>query len=224
MLRAVLGNEFLAEYAGGTLPPGMSLLTAAYLTYSPDARARVAEFEAIGGALLESQPAETVVSPSLDATLAMLDKHLPGGATGAPITADFAPLSTPPQGDTILPRCLTAALGVTEHDAPWRFLLPGLSEAQFQGFHGEEVSLLRASPGAPIFSHTHEGIEATLILSGAMADDGRVYRRGDVNIATPDVDHRPRILDEGPCVCFVVNTGPLRFTGPISRVLNYLAE
>lgn len=223
--RAVLADEFLAEYAGGTLPPGLSLLTAAHLTFSPEARARVAEFEAVGGALLEAADTTGVSAPSLATALSMLDAALPEGALDAPPAPDFAPLSVPPQvGDTVLPRCLSAALGVTEHDAPWKFLLPGLHEAEFEGFGEEEVSLLRAAPGAPIFQHTHEGVEATLILCGAMEDRGRVYRKGEVNVATPSDDHRPRILDEGTCICFVVNSGALKFTGRFSRVLNYLAE
>jgi putative transcriptional regulator len=84
--------------------------------------------------------------------------------------------------------------------------------------------LLRARPGAPMFSHTHDGVEATLVLCGALEDRGRIYRRGDVAIATAADDHRPRILDEGVCICFIVTTGKMRFTGPFSRALNYLAE
>jgi anti-sigma factor ChrR (cupin superfamily) len=49
----MLNDAILADYASGALPSGMSLLVAAHLTFSPEGRARVAGFEAIGGALLE---------------------------------------------------------------------------------------------------------------------------------------------------------------------------
>lgn len=222
MIRAELGDEILSAYAGGSLPSGLSLLTAAYLTYSPEARDRVAQFEAVGGLLLETaEPESAIAAPSLASTLALLDGAIPSGAWSDRRPA--RPRTVPPGVETVLPRCLVDGLGVTEHDAPWRFRLPGISEACFEGFgEGEEVSLLRASPGAPILSHTHEGLEATLILSGAMEDRGRILRKGEVTVNTSVDDHKPRILDEGTCICFVVMTGQMRFTGPIARVLNYL--
>ncbi|MGG7565803.1 ChrR family anti-sigma-E factor [Rhodovulum sp. DZ06] len=223
MNHAVLHDEILAGYASGALPPGMALLAAAQLTFSPAARARVAAYESVCGALLEDAAPLTVAPPSLDAALAMLD-----GAAQLPAAAAPDDILPPPgrraAADSVMPACLREALGVDETTAPWSFRLPGLSEAVFDGFEGEEVSMLRARPGAPIFSHTHEGVEATLVLSGALEERGQVYRRGDVALATPEVDHRPRILDEGQCICFVVNTGKLRFTGPFSRALNLLAE
>lgn len=250
-----LNDEFLADYASGTLSPGMSLLAAAHLTLCAAARARVEAFETLGGAFLEGGWAEegrpgaaALPPPSLDRALAMLDAETlpmppalaaPGAQAAAGVVAearpDLAEAAAAAQDEaardapgaapaSVMPTVLRAALGADEGDAPWSFRLPGLSEAVFDGFEGEEVSLIRARPGAPIFSHTHEGVEATLILCGAMEDGGRVYRRGDVNIATPEVDHRPRILDEGQCICFVVNSGKLRFTGPFSRALNLFAE
>ena len=212
MSRAFLNDEILADYASGALAPGMSLLVAAHLTFSPGARERVDGFETIGGALLENAPTDGVDAPSFDRALALLD--------AAP---DPAP-APPPAADSVLPTCLRDALGVDEHDAPWKFRLPGLAEAELGAMGEEEISLLRAKPGAPIFSHTHEGVEATLVLCGALEDRGVVYRRGDVAIATEEDDHKPRILDEGLCICFVVSTGRMRFTGPFSRALNFLAE
>ena len=220
----MLNDAILADYASGALPSGMSLLVAAHLTFSPEGRARVAGFEAIGGALLEDadQNGPDVAPPSLADALALLDapapmpEHEPTIACGACADA--------PDIDSVMPTCLRKALGVCEHDAPWRFRLPGLAEAVLEKFEGEELSLLRARPGAPMFSHTHDGVEATLVLCGALEDRGRIYRRGDVAIATAADDHRPRILDEGVCICFIVTAGKMRFTGPFSRALNYLAE
>lgn len=213
MSPAFLNDEILADYASGALAPGMSLLVAAHLTFRPGARDRVDGFETIGGALLEDALIGGVAAPSLDRALAMLDM------APAPDRA-FKAVGAP----SVMPGCLRDALGVDEHDAPWKFRLPGLAEAELAGFGEEEVSLLRAKPGAPIFSHTHEGVEATLVLCGAMEDRGIVYRCGDVAMATEEDDHRPRILNEGQCICFVVATGRMRFTGPFSRALNLLAE
>ena len=63
----------------------------------------------------------------------------------------------------------------------------------------------------------------TLVLCGLMQDRGRTLGRGDVAIATDHDDHRPRIVGDETCICLVVMTGEMRFTGRLSRVLNYLS-
>ncbi len=57
-----------------------------------------------------------------------------------------------------------------------------------------------------------------------MEDRGQVYRRGEVTLADEHDDHRPRIVGSEMCICLVVMTGNLRFTGAFSRVLNLLGE
>lgn len=215
-MRRFPSDDILADYASGVLPPGMSLLVASHLTFCPESRRRVEELERVGGALLATETAAEVAPPALDSVLARLD---------APAPAPEPRRRPAKAGDTVLPAPLREALGGrTEDELPWRFRLPGLSEYDAEGFEGEEVSLLRAKPGAPIFSHTHSGVEATLILSGAMEDRGEVFRRGEVTIATEEDDHRPRIVGDEICICLVVMTGELRFTGPFSRALNLFAE
>ncbi len=207
------GDEILADYASGTLSPGLSLLVASHLTYAPESRARVAALEAIGGAMLSAEP-PTAAPPDLAATLARLD--------GAPDPAPAPPARRP---GSVLPAPLLAELGADETALKWKFRLPGLSECVLDGFgEDEEVSILRARPGASIFSHTHSGVEATLVMSGRMLDRGRELVRGDVSIATDEVDHRPRILGTETCYCLIVMTGSLRFTGPLSRALNLFGD
>ena len=216
MTRNFPSDEVLADYAGGTLPPGLSLLVASHLTYSPESRARVEALEGVAGALFEAEPAGSVPAPPLDDVLARLDAE----------PADVVPAASSPPcaSDSVLPAPVRAVFGGDEHSIKWKFRLPGLSEAVVDGFEGEEVSLLRARPGAPIFSHTHDGLEATLVMSGQMEDRGQIYERGDVAFATDQDDHRPRIVGEETCICLIVMTGGLRFTGPFSRALNIFAE
>ena len=206
------GDEILADYASGALPPGMSLLVASHLTYCPRSRARVAALESVGGVLLSAEEARDLAPPDLDATLARLDRPAP-------------PRPAAPPASSVLPAPLRAAVGADVDRLAWKFRLPGLHEYVLDGFDDdEEVSIIRAKPGAPMFQHTHSGVEATLVMSGEMEDRGRVLRRGDVAIATEEDDHRPRIVGDEICYCLTVMTGSLRFTGPFSRALNIFAE
>ncbi|MEM6973408.1 MAG: ChrR family anti-sigma-E factor [Pseudomonadota bacterium] len=207
----------LTDYASGSATPGLSLLVASHLTYAPSARAKVAEMERLGGALLRDAKPRDVGSDLLARTLGKLD-HLPCARAEARVT----PRHTHDDELDRMPAPLRRALNGT---APrWRFRLPGVSEAVLDSFEGEHVSLLRARPGAKIPQHTHEGREVTLVMQGALADGDRVFKAGDVAVNDEDDDHHPSIVGEETCVCLIVMEGSLRFTGRFSRALNLLGE
>lgn len=198
----------LAAFACGTLAEGMSLLVASHLTLCPTCQSRVAAHEAICGALLRTGDDEAPSAACLDGVLARLaeDEPVP------PARVVSAPSATPTP--------ILAHIGGDIEDLRWRFLLPGLSEHRLDGFEGEDVRLLRAKPGVRILSHTHTGDEATLILSGRMRDGDRTFERGDVSVADDTDEHRPEIVGSDTCVCLIVLSGRMRFTGSVGRVLN----
>jgi putative transcriptional regulator len=205
-----LTDEMIETYASGSISEGMSLLAAAHLTYCPACRAEVEALEKISGVVL----AECDVSgdgPDLAAVLEAIEAEPGPEARPAPLG---------PDEDSPLPNPVRERLGAPIADLRWRFLLPGLAEFRLEGFENEEVSLLRARPGVRIPGHTHSGDEATLILSGQMRDGNRVFRRGDLAFADHHDDHHPEIVGNETCVCLVVLSGRMRFTGPLGRALN----
>ena len=202
-------DALLAAYASGTATPGIELLMRSHLALAPATAARLNVMHEVGGTLLANCGAAPMASDALDATLAMLDAPVPQTP------------HVPRCHDDMLPAPLARALGAPLDDLRWQFRLPGLHEYVLEGFsEGEEVSLLRARPGAGMLKHTHHGDEATLILAGEMTDGDIVLRRGDVAEADGDHDHRPRITGEETCYCLIVMSGGMRFTGPLSRALN----
>ncbi len=212
MAQAHPSNEQLAAYASGALSEGMNLLVASHLTYCAECREKVAQFEVVGAsALTEQDIANDIRPPSLDAAFAALD---------APATES----RIVPDPGTPLPFPIRAEVGAKVDDLKWKFRLPGLHECELEGFDGEQVSLLRAKPGTRILHHTHEGDEATLILTGQMEDDGIVYGVGDVAIADHNDNHRPQIVGDEVCYCLIVMSGSMRFTGPVGRALNILSR
>ncbi|NNU80055.1 cupin domain-containing protein [Halovulum dunhuangense] len=201
-------KEHLASYASGALSEGMSLLVASHLTYCPACRKQVDRFEALGAAvMMDQEAAQGIKAPSLDAALAAIEAGVPEPRL-------------PADPGTPLPMPVRRALGTRLGDLNWKFRIPGLSEFELDGYEGEHVSLLRVKPGTGIWHHTHEGEEATLILSGEMEDHGKRFRRGDVAIADHNDEHNPRVVGDEVCYCLVVMTGGLRFTGPVGRALN----
>jgi putative transcriptional regulator len=204
-------DDMLASYATGAASEGVALLTAAHLTYCARCRARVAAMETVGGALLASAP-DDVAPPDLAAAMARLDDAPPPPARRVALA------------DPLLPGPIRDALGGPSSEIRWRFRMPGVSEIELPSAAGERVSLLRVRPGAGVPAHTHTGIEATLVLSGALHDRGVVYMPGDVAVATAADDHHPCAGGGEDCVCLTVLGGAVRFTGAFGRALNLFAE
>lgn len=213
MATAHPSDALLAAYASGTASEGLTLLVSSHLTLCPTCRAAVEDMEAVGGQLLAESQKVAMSADSLDAVLSQLDTNMPDNLDAAPVI-DM-------DDDLPLPLAVREALGHAARDLKWQFRMPGIHEAELDGFaEGEEVSLLRARPGTTMLAHTHTGDECTLILSGEMTDGNRVLRAGDVAEADAAHDHRPRITGTETCYCLIVMTGNVRFTGPFGRALN----
>jgi predicted ChrR family anti-sigma factor len=101
----------------------------------------------------------------------------------------------------------------------WRTILPGLKLCPIAQDGGAAASLLRCRAGRAIPAHTHEGIEAVLVLQGRFQDAGAEYARGDLAVADDSVDHRPVVTSALDCIAYLVLGGPVRLTGPLGRLV-----
>lgn len=202
----------LAAYAAGTATEGVSLLVATHATWCAACRAEIARIEALSAALMGDDGADAA-PPSLDAVLARLDAPAPPEALMAHVVRD-----------PVLPRPIVEAVGAPLSQIRWRFLIPGVARCDIASADDEQVSLLRVRPGCGVPAHTHTGVEATLVLSGALSDRGVLFGPGDVTLADADDDHHPRAEPGADCICLVVISGGVRFTGPFGRALNIFAE
>ena len=201
-------DALLARYAAGTLPKPVEVLVAAHLEMSPSSRVLVRALEALAGDALED---ETPVALSgRDALLdAIFSSHsdeiiLPGSETAQ-------------AGSSIMPRALHDFVGHTVDTIPWKTKMPGYKEYEMGDVDGCHVSMLWIKPGRKMPSHTHEGMELTLVIDGAFSDSKGRFGRGDISIADETTDHRPIAETERPCIAFAVTDGALRLTGPLHR-------
>ena len=208
-------QEILAGYAAGNLAEPFALLAATHLSFCPSCRGDVAEFEAIGGALLEDMAPEELGEERLRRALEGMAKFEPVASAPAEQTSHL-----PAELEGRLPEPLRSyvaregsALHWRRHRRLWDArLLPGRGRIT--------TRLLRIKAGAAMPRHTHGGAELTLVLGGAFSDELGRYGPGDVAFADASVVHRPVAEPGEDCLCLAVHDGPLRLAGWSGRMLS----
>ena len=212
MITHHLSDEFLVEYANGSLPGPEALVVGSHLAICAECRDRVETFETVSAVLLEEGEVEAVSPGALEAILAKID---------GPEKEDSAPLIEFDR-DTleIIPPPLRTYLDGSLSDLDWKRTGRGIEEASLVRDEDVRISLLRIRAGQKVPSHTHRGEEFTLVLSGGYADGDDHFGKGDVSLADSAKDHAPVADSNGPCLCLTVRNGATRLTGPIGRFLN----
>lgn len=201
-------DALLAGFASGTLGPALHVLVASHLALRPENRRFVASLEAANGAEMERTRPVPLRSP--------------GSALAAILADKSSPVGRPDSGDEVLPEPLARLVGSRAADLRWRRLVPGVRRHLIEAGQGTEAALFWIKAGRKTFAHTHEGIEVTLVLAGGISDVTGHFRRGDVSVADPEVDHRPVTDPDEDCLCFTVAEAPRRLTGPLGRWVQHL--
>lgn len=207
-------QDLLVSYVSGSLQEPVALVVATHLVYCPSCRRQVAQYEALGGLMLEELDPEPVPSQLARQIAAMPDETKVAKAISASGRAQSAVGSLPE------PLCSYVQGDLSSLRWRWR---GNLREARLlENYPGFVTRLLRIRGGAPMPRHTHRGNELTLILEGGYRDEFGEYLRGDLATADPSVDHRPVANPGGDCVCLAVVDAPLRLTGLGGRLLNFM--
>ncbi len=202
-------DALLAGYAAGALSHPQHVLVASHLALKADNRAFVASLERLAATELEQSEAAPVANRS---------RRL------ADIFMSEDDQRAERDGTAFLPEPLARFIAMPYETLPWRSVIPGLKEVQFDHRPGCEASMLWIRAGRAMPAHTHPGIEATLVLKGSFQDSTGCYERGDISVVDSDVDHKPVAGSDEDCICFAVSDGPARLTGPIARLFQKLAR
>lgn len=205
-------EALIAGYVAGTLPAALHALVAAHLDLSARNRPFVRALEAAAGSALESDERADATLPAISSREAKL---------AAIFALEAAPASPPARTapDDVLPAALARFVGRPVADIPWRRLLPGVRTYRVRRSGAGQAVLLWVRAGGALPMHTHEGAETTLLLTGGFSDVTGHYRRGDIALADPEIDHHPVADSDEDCLCFIVTDAPLRLTGPIGRLI-----
>ncbi len=211
-----LSEDLLAMYASGGADAQTDALIAAHLTYCPDCRRVVAEYEEIAGGLFEKNIQSEAIVP------ACVDEIL----TATPQNASAMNMKVPKGTlNNIAPSPLVNYLyehtGVTDIDGlHWTFYGPGIRRAIIVGRRDAAlVRLIRAEPGARFPDHDHGSEELTLVLTGAYRDHTGRFATGDVQMAPAELSHRPVVENECVCFAFVVSEKPAIPKGIAAKIV-----
>jgi putative transcriptional regulator len=190
----------LISYASGASEEWRAVVVACHLTYCAECRSEVAALEDLGGVLLD--------------TLAS-DEGMQAPALPAVPTAGASKPKPKAHSESVLARSIPRPLHpyLKETTPVWRFLAPGLKHVPISLTVGEmPARLIQFKPGFVIPDHRHNGTEMVLVLDGVLEDTAtkEVFRNGDLSRRDESTGRHGNAMGrEEPCVCLVVNDGPI---------------
>lgn len=203
-------DKTLMRLAAGTLAAAPAIVVEAHLASCPNCRARVGEYEALGGALLEEEEPTALSATSLNDVLAMLDDE-----------EEARPVVPPPLAPVEIEGiCLPEALRGCVIGR-WRWIGPGMKMSRVGVPQDPDANLilLKVGPGRALPDHGHVGTEFTYIVSGSFSDGFGTFRPGDLAEMDEDVEHQPVVDKDGECICIAAMEGKMRFKNIIGRML-----
>ncbi|WP_299414366.1 ChrR family anti-sigma-E factor [uncultured Sulfitobacter sp.] len=205
-----LDEVTLIAYSAGTLPEAFNLIVATHVSLCDTCRAAAQAYDAVGGALLDTDETSALSEQSLAQVMARLD----------------APASPAPSKRIAsdVPAPLRDYIGDSLEGVRWRGLGMGVKQAILPTSKGASARLLHIPAGAAMPDHSHNGTEMTLVLKGAFQDDDGYFARGDIEIADSDVQHIPVADIHEDCICLAVTDAPLRFSGLLPRIWQKFAR
>ena len=215
-------EHMLMAYAAGGLPAQESLMVAALTALNPAARNKVKHYEALAGRMICEQEQAKVTDDCLAKLMGRIDA--PKAETPPPAVRAVEPPAQK-QNDLGIPLAIQALIsGFCMNDRRcWDKMSRGFSKMEIRICRTptrKRLRLMRLLPGQATPAHAHRGIEITLVLEGSYTDSTGTFNRGDIVILTdPRFIHQPKAGAAG-CVCLTLTEAPLRFTDPLTRVLN----
>lgn len=202
-----LTPSLLMGYAAGTLPEAFNLVVATHVSLCDDCRAALAEYDALGGEVMMMDTA-TLAEDSLAATLGRISNNSREAAPRPRVTSDVA----------LFPAPLRDYVKGDVDAVKWRKIGGGVSQMIIPTSDSATVRLLKIPGGTAVPDHGHRGLELTLVLQGAFADDQDRFAAGDVEVADEDMVHTPVAEPGVDCICLAATDAPLQFQSFIPRI------
>ncbi|MEY4983557.1 MAG: hypothetical protein RIR62_1823 [Pseudomonadota bacterium] len=205
-IRHHLTDQLLMAYSAGDLPEAFNLVVATHVSLCDECRARLAAYDAVGGAVIDTGDVAEMSDDSLMACLARID--------GLP----QANARRPMKRAGIFPAPLADYVGGGPNKVRWRNLGMGVRQAILPTGKDASARLLYIPAGQAVPDHGHRGLELTLVLQGAFRDEKDRFGPGDIEIADEAMEHTPVAEAGEVCICLAATDAPLRFNAIIPRI------
>ncbi len=202
-------EDLLASFATGTLEEAERLVVAVHVAGCERCGRFVRAMEQLAGAALEDAAPAPMAADAFDAVMARI--HSRPDEMVRPLPPRV--IAEHPDLPEVLRRC---RIGKRRRVAPGVSMQP----IELPGAGRARAFLLQSAPGTRMLEHSHTGTELTCVLKGSFSHQGGRYGPGDFDYGDDDVDHRPVVGDEGPCLCLVAMTGDLRMNGFFGRLIS----
>lgn len=214
-IRHHLSDTLLMAYSAGQLPEAFSLVVATHVSLCDDCRARLAAFDAVGGAVLEESCDVEMSSGSLAATMKLIRARAEQG-----VGPDAAPQPGPLPRHVVqvFPAPLRAYVGGDLDAVRWRPVGGGVRQAILPTARDARVRLLYIPAGVAVPDHGHGGTELTQVLRGAFRDETDYFGPGDIEIASEDTRHTPIAEPGEDCICLAATDAPLKFKALLPKI------
>ncbi len=215
-IRHHLTDALMIGYCAGTLPEGFNLVVATHISLCDECRARMHEFESVGGEILADELPQAMSDQSLSDTLDMIEAgDIAEQAASAYIRPETTNLA---QSSSNVPLPLQDYIGSDLDKVKWRKVGGGVKQAILKTSKTASVRLLHIPAGAAVPDHGHRGTELTLVLQGAFSDETDRFGAGDIEVANEDLNHQPVAEAGVDCICLAATDAPLRFNSWIPRI------
>lgn len=205
----------LLSFNAGSLSIAQALAVRVHLSFCRQCRQQQRQLDQLGGSLLEQITPASLEGSSFETLMAKLDAPAEAGNNATPIAASEAPDgASQALGNSANP--LLKYLPTSLDQLPWQRQTSSIFKFDLSSIihiPGYQVALQKICAGAQVPTHTHRGLEYTVVLSGGFSDEMGVYHRGDFIARDPSHKHTPTALQNEDCICLTVLGAPLKFTG-----------
>ena len=211
-----LVESLLIDYANGSLPLALEVLVETHISMNPASAKSIRMLLQLGGALLENSEPISLSEGSFEKLMAEIDSDF---------DKDQEVYTNVSNDNNLLAFPLRNYVQDISRPKNWKRIGIGLSEQAINfGESFGSAKLYKIAPGCSVPSHSHEGNEVTLVLSGGFTDEYGTYGPGDISIQETGAVHKPVADEDGECIVLAVNEGPIVLTGPVGRLLNMLIK
>ena len=204
-----VSDDLLMAYSTGNLPEAFSIAVAAHVSMCDVCRSTLESYNAVGGVILANNQSVDVPADAFAKTLQKIKT--------TPLTPD-----RPKRVISDFPAPLSDYVGSSLDDVKWQPIGMGVKQSVLSTSTEATARLLYIPPGTEVPDHSHEGIEMTLVLDGAFADENEYFAKGDIEIADGSTNHTPVATDGRPCICLAVTEAPLKFRKVFHRLIQPL--